>query len=479
MEIEKYQEINNEGLIKLIDYYIERIDKDLLVFQDDFQYGLASLNSKTGKANIIVKAIFDDIQPFIDDLAIVVKDSLYGVIDRSGKYIIEPKFRDIIYDKNIKRFIVSEKYGQKGIIDIEGYFKLEPFASAIVSMGPFKGNLAVITRADNKKGIINADGKIIIKPKYSNLIILDESRLMYPKSFNRWVIMDYQENKIETKRFNRNLEIIDFYGNIGLGQDRKMPNNSVLFDLEGNYIIGYVKAQSGFKYDTFFFNTKKYGRIYNKEGNLINKNISSMEIYDDGTYIYDYEGEFRSGYVKSDKKVGIYNAFKNINKSIKGDHIFSYSNGYFAIQRTYTTNIIANSDLEKVYQKNYIDLEEIERKGNLIVVNIKHNLYEVIDIKGNQVMEPITAHQCLIVDDNYLLIDNYLVPTNNIKYKYIARLDKYRDLSFDSTIKRDKFISNIEDEIVKIEESEKNQINEIKEQTKQKIKRLMYPNDDH
>ncbi|ECL9187919.1 WG repeat-containing protein, partial [Campylobacter coli] len=69
----------------------------------DFSEGLASvgLNGKIGlidkSGKFVIKPKFDSIWSFREGLAKVGLNGKYGLIDKSGKIVIEPKFDDIRY----------------------------------------------------------------------------------------------------------------------------------------------------------------------------------------------------------------------------------------------------------------------------------------------------------------------------------------------------------------------------------------------
>ena len=269
IEFKTYQTIDTSDCLEITDYQIDHVEDNLLILKDTFGYKIASMETKIGKASLLSNTAYQHNIHFEDGMAIVVENDLYGVIDKQGNYIIKPEYIDIKYNKDNQTFWVREI--NYGLIDKAGKVLIDSKVSGITNKSSFIYNHAVITIVGAggtlKQGLINSEGKTIIKPKYSRLFIIDDERLMYLKSKKKWCIMDYQERPIELKKYNDN--IIKFHGKIAIVSNRINENRQYLMDLDGNR-IGIDSTYSAdttwdFKYNTFskneFFGNKekKYG----------------------------------------------------------------------------------------------------------------------------------------------------------------------------------------------------------------------------
>ncbi|MEM7037899.1 MAG: WG repeat-containing protein, partial [Bacteroidota bacterium] len=65
----------------------EMDDLVLIPFRDGPKWGYADTN-----LSVIIPAQFDDVQHFSENLAVVKRDSMFGVIDKKGRELIPPKF---------------------------------------------------------------------------------------------------------------------------------------------------------------------------------------------------------------------------------------------------------------------------------------------------------------------------------------------------------------------------------------------------
>lgn len=110
------------------------------------------------------------------DLMPYLKGNLYGYANADGKIIVAPKYtftRPFI--NGIGQFLLCERLGTNnryGLIDHTGKVILEPIASRI---HPFDTNgLAIIELPDNKKGIINNNGNWIVPSQNAHVEIVGQ-----------------------------------------------------------------------------------------------------------------------------------------------------------------------------------------------------------------------------------------------------------------------------------------------------------------
>lgn len=99
--------------------------------------------------------------PFQEGLAAVLSFNKIGFIDRSGKVVIEPEFRETNgFAEGLAAVKIIGSDGQYvwGYIDRKGSFVIEP---RFIEAQPFAGGLARVSTVDGAKQLIDKKGKVI------------------------------------------------------------------------------------------------------------------------------------------------------------------------------------------------------------------------------------------------------------------------------------------------------------------------------
>ena len=92
----------------------------------------------------------------------------WGLIDKSGKFVIEPKFDRIgYYWDGLAEVKVNDKYG---FIDKDGKLVIEPKFESVCG---FHDGLAKV-KYNGKWGLIDKSGKFVIEPKFDTLLGFDD-----------------------------------------------------------------------------------------------------------------------------------------------------------------------------------------------------------------------------------------------------------------------------------------------------------------
>lgn len=129
---------------------------------------------------VVVKCIYDGVQPFKDGVAIINKSDKYGLIDNTGKVLLPVAYSSITkWTDNI--YLVKD--GKKmGLVGHRGNILLKPeyslitklncYGKALIAMGgkavhnPYlKKNFMV----NSKFGIVNSEGKVLVDALYKGL----------------------------------------------------------------------------------------------------------------------------------------------------------------------------------------------------------------------------------------------------------------------------------------------------------------------
>ncbi len=110
----------------------------------------------------VIEPRFDHAFPFTEGLARVMVDSLYGYIDRSGELVIPNRYRNAgQFAEGLARVGINAGFG---FIDREGRVVIDPiYADA----GSFSEGLAPV-RLDYEWGFVNTKGLLVISTRFSH-----------------------------------------------------------------------------------------------------------------------------------------------------------------------------------------------------------------------------------------------------------------------------------------------------------------------
>jgi hypothetical protein len=118
-----------------------------------------------------------------EGVAVVLKDTLYGLIDSTGNEIVKPRFQFLDnYENGISVFVEN---GQAGIIDKAGTIRIEARYDNVYR---FDQNHYLIEQ-NNLIGLINLQGEVVIKPQYNQIGYFSEG-LAPVLSGEKWGFVD-------------------------------------------------------------------------------------------------------------------------------------------------------------------------------------------------------------------------------------------------------------------------------------------------
>jgi hypothetical protein len=173
----------------------------------------------------------DSISSFNNNFAVIYQDRRQGLINREGRTVLEPAFREIrIMEDGTVRTRKGDDWsfldGNNTLIrhldadlvepiardlykvGLSGNYQLtdknfRPLNSLYFSdIGPFKNGTSIFT-AGNKKGLIRQDGHLVLPAKYIELI--EEGKLLRASELTtsglRWLLIDTAGNAITQKNY--------------------------------------------------------------------------------------------------------------------------------------------------------------------------------------------------------------------------------------------------------------------------------------
>jgi WG containing repeat len=121
---------------------------------------------KTGKEVLAVPEGVDDVQGFVGEFAVIAKEGKFGLIDRKGAIVVEPKFDSLYQDAGV---LIALEGDKTGIVDGTGAWIGKPDFAAI---GPFSKGIAPAQQGE-VWGFIDTCANWKIPAKYEAAIGFD------------------------------------------------------------------------------------------------------------------------------------------------------------------------------------------------------------------------------------------------------------------------------------------------------------------
>ena len=377
--------------------YIQEISEyNYFIYKDGEKYGVIDKNAK-----VIITADYSDIiipNPE-KDLFICENDDTRFVLNAECKKIftdyedVEPiKLKNVAtalsYEKNT---LTYKKDGLYGILGFDGKIITKNIYEKIENLQPAEGKLLVTK--DNKKGVIDIFGNILVKPEYdeinsdnyytkekgyqkSGFIVINKSENGY-----RYGYINYKGKKILETKYNgleRILKedediflIVSDNGKQGVYKNSKDIISHDFISIEYDDNIGLLIVQKN----------KKYG-VYNLSGKSI-INTENDEIISKGIYLYTKNGDQNKIY---DINGNIINM--NFNRTI-----YETDNENYRISTILNNNVlyygITDKNGNQIVDENYRYIEYLydnyfivsDETGNLGVINSNGKI--ILDIQYN------------------------------------------------------------------------------------------------
>lgn len=372
--VEKY---NKYGIQSIDGENIEEIIYDKIIRVSENSYYL----EKEGKGvikNIVNNRIIEvnEIEKISDDYLRVAYKGEFGIVDKNLNWILPLEYDYLDYNKE---YVIVAKEGVIEVYDKE-FKKLEIENNTRVILGIGKYLYSV---KNNKLGVIDKNGKVIITPKYDNFLKLNDRDIMIGYKDGKSYLINLETKKeklLDYENFGEESE-----GMILTLKDRKLG----YIDIEGNEIIpnkyeAAFKVQMGSKYLQVKENEK--WMLVNKKG----------EVYKE--LHYDDLGEYKDGYilVVSNNKLGYID--DEGNEKIVPQFIYatSFKNGYAVVGEESGFGVI-NKENEKVIPLIY---DEVEIKDNYVYVKMD-NKRGILDLNGHEIL-PVIYDELGDIENNIL-----------------------------------------------------------------------------
>jgi hypothetical protein len=154
--------INKEGEFSIAPQFenaLPRGGNDFLYVMKNGKWGV--INSK---GQTVIDFKYDEPVEFVNGLAKVKINGLYGYIDKTDELVIKNQFEDSL-DFTDPDYAAAKKNGLWGIINREGDFKVEP---SYTDLKNFSEGLAAFKKENGLYGFIDINNSEVIKPQFED-----------------------------------------------------------------------------------------------------------------------------------------------------------------------------------------------------------------------------------------------------------------------------------------------------------------------
>lgn len=341
------------------------------------------------------------------------KNGKYGLIDFNGKLILEAEYDNIYAMQGIKKNIIIEKDGKKGLVNTSmGEIIINPMYDEISTLSDSYENGYIVV-LDGKYGLVGADAKVIFDPIYDEI--------KHTSSNEYYVVV--KEGKLQVVNTSGEPKLTE-----GFDQIIDINGDNIIFSINGMYgaekIDGIVIVEPQYEDLKYIFGTyyiaKKdghYGVISTTGENPINfvyttmsyiKSADFIEADDDLLQTDVFDRNFNL--VLDDVMISDLNLDEGYMR-IRKDNEYKYYNFKFEPKtnmEVFTTNTLflvkengkygyVNKNNEKIVDCIYDDAKEQNQYGYCAIK--KDGVWGCLKSDGTIVVEPsVNLDENLIVD---------------------------------------------------------------------------------
>lgn len=371
---------------------------------DNGQYGYVD---KTGE--LVIPTTLDEATSFVGDLAVYKELGKYGVINRDGKFLLHPVFKDLTitedgyvigYDgvftvfldsnlKPMKRVVGDELYGVYDNVFIKSNYDGYVFEDLSgVALGTFDDYYYLgdhifelmdgrIAMTDDVKAAADEDSNMEITVDYDYMFLNNKGE----------VVIDLSEYD-SVRPFSEGLAVVEKKGKFGY------------IDTEGNVVIPikYIDADDFYGGTASVETVEDYLTI-DKDGKVISSSYDYIEVDDDSEFYVISTGYYGNSGVASKKTSKI--VLEPIYSSVT-----DAGGGLFEIMDENYNYGFYNANTGKVVEPLY-DYITIYANENRVVVETDEYLYGMYDTDGNQILEPVYDYISMNDNGMYEVQKNY------------------------------------------------------------------------
>lgn len=366
--------------------------KNLYKFEDGLYKGYYDEN-----LNVKIKPKFKVASEFTDGVAVVSKEDKYGVIDNNGDTIFDYKYDSI--DNFNEGYAIAKRDGGYYVLDISG--NENKIDTDIDYWEEFNEGRAIFTKG-KKKGVIDNEGNVIVKPKYRELTRYSDGITIGKKFLSGDIPIDRNGNELD-KDILKN----QYQNGVFIYKDRIFDYyNNELQDINNKYNCIHMI------YDKIVVSDKEYTKFgaIDIEGNEV------LRIKYDEIYSYSNFGYF---FVRDNDEKCIINLKDEKIMSLKEDVIDVDFASDDLIRITYSddSNEIINKDGKVLISKN--DGDKYSIYGDFIIKEEELESYNEDEVINDKKIDVYNKEMKLIYSDKvkYYDYDNRYYYEGNLNLK--------------------------------------------------------------
>lgn len=300
-----------------------------------------------------------------DNVLKVKKGELYGLIDFSGKEILEPKYQEINALKGTKNSLIIKQNDKLGVSDNKGNVIIKPEYKEIKSIQENYQNGYIVVNQENKYGIIDFTSQVIVENGYEDIKPITGNHMYVVKQDGKWKLINSKketliENVNDVTQILEDKIIIKKDNQYGIllvsGEEKIKPQYEELSNMFGDY---YLVKKNG-----------KYGIINSANEQVLPSQYSKITYKKDADFVVAEKENVAMGEIYNNK-------FEK-----KLDGIVSDINAEKGYIRVYVGNEY------KYYNLNFDEKTAVEcLQNNNLLLSKKDGKYGYINRDGNLVID--------------------------------------------------------------------------------------------
>ena len=292
-----------------------------------------------------------------DNVLKVKKGELYGLIDFSGKEILEPKYQEINALKGTKNSLIIKQSDKLGLSDNKGNVIIKPEYKEIKSIENNYQNGYIVVNQENKYGIIDFTSQVIVETGYEDIKQITGNHMYVVKQDGKWKLINSKKETL-IENVNDVTQILDNQYGILLvsGEEKIKPQYEELSNMFDDY---YLVKKNG-----------KYGIINSANEQVLPSEYSKITYKKDADFVVAEKENVAMGEIYNNK-------FEK-----KLDGIVSDINAEKGYIRVYVGNEY------KYYNLNFDEKTAVEcLQNNNLLLSKKDGKYGYINRDGNLVID--------------------------------------------------------------------------------------------
>lgn len=276
---------NMWSLLDLSGKHLFQLNEAIRAFA--FEQGVARVETTEGWGLVdktgqwVLRPKFQFIHPFQDDGVAIVRMEGFGLIDRSGHLLTNKSYKSMA-EFSDGLALVQDQHGY-GFIDLGGK---EVIACKLGPTRPFSEGLAVFQEY-GKCGYLNVNGDRVIAPKYSNCLDFNDGLAVVYETMSQAGLIDSKGREVVEPSLNR---LLHFQEGRGLVRDTRkgyyfVAQNASLYDgyydfarpyAHGVAIVGYGNRIGLINHKGISLIRPKYGEISDFEDGFAEVRIDRL-----------------------------------------------------------------------------------------------------------------------------------------------------------------------------------------------------------